>query len=79
MPARNDSIRPVPILKSSFKIPGSTTLTSLDIEYYVEGGDTENYEWTGSLEFLEKETVILPIPELTFWLGTFDKFTVIYQ
>ncbi|MCB2207612.1 MAG: T9SS type A sorting domain-containing protein [Bacteroidetes bacterium] len=55
---------------------GSTTLTSLDIEYYVEGGNTENYEWTGSLEFLEKETVILPIPELTFWLGTFDKFTV---
>jgi hypothetical protein len=55
---------------------GSTTLTSLDIEYYVEGGDTENYEWTGSLEFLEQETVVLPIPELTFWLGTVDKFMV---
>ncbi len=55
---------------------GSTTLTSLDIEYYVEGGDTENYTWAGSLEFLETETVILPIPELTFWLGTTDRFVV---
>ncbi len=55
---------------------GATTLTSLDIEYSVEGGETESYTWTGSLDFLEKDTVVLPIPELTFWLGTADKFTV---
>lgn len=56
---------------------GSTTLTSLDIEYSVAGGEIENYTWTGSLDFLEQETVILPIPELTFWLGTADNFTVL--
>lgn len=55
---------------------GTTTLTSLDIEYLVEGGETESYTWTGSLEFLEKNTVVLPIPELTFWLGTTDRFIV---
>ncbi len=55
---------------------GATTLTSLDIEYSVEGGDIESYTWTGSLDFLDKETVTLPIPELTFWLGTADKFSV---
>jgi len=55
---------------------GSTILTSLDIEYYVEGGEVENYTWSGSLDFLQKDTVILPIETTTFWLGSEDKFTV---
>ena len=55
---------------------GSTILTRLDIEYFVDGGEIENYTWTGSLEFLEKDTVVLPVEELTFWLGSANKFTV---
>lgn len=55
---------------------GLTTLNSLDIEYFVEGGEVENYTWSGSLEFLQKDTVVLPIEATTFWLGSVDKFTV---
>jgi len=55
---------------------GSTPLTSLNIEYFVEGGETENLTWTGSLNFLEKDTVVLPVSQLSFWLGTADRFTV---
>ncbi len=55
---------------------GATTLTSLDIQYSVEGGDPENFTWNGSLAFLETDTVTLPVDELTFWIGTTDKFTV---
>ncbi len=55
---------------------GATTLTSLNIEYSVEGGTPENYTWEGSLEFMEADTVTLPVDELTFWTGTADRFTV---
>lgn len=59
------------------KNSGSTTLNSLNIEYFIEGGVPQNYVWTGSLSFLEQDTVVLPIPALSFWLGTADRFTAI--
>lgn len=55
---------------------GSTLLSSLDIEYFVEGGIAETYHWTGSLEFLDKDTIALPVTELSFWIGTANRFTV---
>jgi hypothetical protein len=43
---------------------GSETLTSVTITYWVNNATTpETYIWTGSLEFLESETVVLPTPE----------------
>lgn len=46
---------------------GSTTLTSLTITYNVLGGATETFNWTGSLAFMEKEVVSLPITSQGFW------------
>lgn len=46
---------------------GSSTLTSVLITYNVLGGESMEYEWTGSLEFTEKEQVTLPIPNQGFW------------
>lgn len=48
---------------------GSTTLTSLEINYSVSGGTMATYNWTGSLEFNEKETIELPLADAGFWLG----------
>ncbi|MBT8262006.1 MAG: Omp28-related outer membrane protein [Bacteroidia bacterium] len=39
---------------------GSNTLTSLDIEYSVNGGTVESYTWTGNLTSLQSEKVELP-------------------
>ena len=36
---------------------GTDVLTSLEIQYRVVGGDLHNYNWTGSLAFLETEEV----------------------
>ncbi len=55
---------------------GSTTLTSLNIEYYVQGKEPMNYPWTGSLEFLETEAIELLIPDYSFWSGSDNKFIV---
>lgn len=44
-----------PIVK--IRNSGGTTLTSAQIEYWVEGGEKFTYEWTGSLAPLEEETV----------------------
>ncbi len=51
------------------KNTGSTTLTSLDITYMVDGGTAETYTWNGSLDFLEEEEVSLPISGQTFWVN----------
>jgi hypothetical protein len=46
---------------------GSTTLTAATIEYWVNGSSTpQTFEWTGSLEFLEKAVVALPA-ESALW------------
>jgi concanavalin A-like lectin/glucanase superfamily protein/peptide-N-glycosidase F-like protein/type IX secretion system substrate protein len=55
---------------------GSSNLFSLDFEYWTEGGEKENYTWSGALTFMEQDTVVLPIPQLTFWYGTADRFWV---
>ncbi len=40
---------------------GKTTLTSLVIEYWVNNSTTpQTYNWSGSLDFMEEETVSLP-------------------
>ena len=44
---------------------GSTNLTSLIIEYWVNNTSTkESFNWIGDLEFLESEEVILPIGDI---------------
>lgn len=48
---------------------GSETLTNLEIEYYVKGGVKKIFNWTGSLGFLEKEEITLPIDNTSFWIG----------
>jgi len=63
---------PVVIIQNT----GSTTLTSLDIEYSVEGGGSMNYTWNGSLEFLDTTAIELAIPDYTFWVGTANNFAV---
>lgn len=49
------------------KNTGANTLTSLEIAYSVEGGGSESYTWTGSLEFMETEEVELPMDDYHFW------------
>ena len=44
----------------TIKNHGLETLTSLDINYSVDGGALLNYEWTGSLVTSASETVYLP-------------------
>ena len=42
---------------------GSTNLTSLTIEYWINNTTTkESFTWTGNLDFLEKEIIQLPDP-----------------
>ncbi|MDC0204441.1 peptide-N-glycosidase F-related protein [Flavobacteriales bacterium] len=46
---------------------GDTPLTSLRIEYWINGATThEVYQWSGNLNFLEKEEVELPDP-VSLW------------
>ncbi len=56
---------PVVVIRNT----GATQLTSLDITYSVSGGVPETYNWTGSLNFMETEEVILPITDGNFWIG----------
>ena len=46
---------------------GSTALTSLQFEYYVDSGKHLTYTWTGNLAFLDTTSVTLPIDSLSFW------------
>ncbi len=58
---------------------GSTTLTSLQIDYWVNNSNShETFLWTGSLDFLEKEEVTLPGPN-SLWTniaGSNNSFNV---
>ena len=49
---------------------GTTTVTSMTISYKVVGGFTEHYNWTGSLGFMEKEQVTIPIQDQAIWNTT---------
>jgi len=53
---------------------GATTLTSAVIEYGVEGQAQSTFNWTGSLGFLQKDTVALPTPAWPSSTGPF-RFT----
>jgi hypothetical protein len=44
---------------------GSLPLTSLDIEYTINGGETAVYNWTGDLGFTQTEIVVLPALDYT--------------
>ena len=47
--------------KVTIQNTGSTALTSLEIKYWVNGAsEPHTYQWSGSLEFLETETIALP-------------------
>jgi len=56
---------------------GSTTITSLEFEYYVDNGEVLNYTWNGELNFLDSAEVILPVPNFTFWFGSGNHFNVV--
>ena len=55
---------------------GETQLTSLEIEYHVEGGEFLYFSWTGTLDFLDTTEVELPVPDLSFWNGSSNSFYV---
>ena len=55
---------------------GAGTLTSLNLIYNAEGEIVQTYQWNGSLEFMEKDTVVLPVDELSFWHDNQGVFTV---
>ncbi len=56
---------PIIVIKNT----GSNKLTSLKIEYGLEGGPMSTYQWSGNLDFLEAEQVSLPTPD---WSGIID-------
>lgn len=56
---------------------GKNALTSLKFEYYVSGGEKETFNWSGEIKSMRKDTITLPLPNKTFWLGDEShKFTV---
>lgn len=58
------------------KNTGSETLTSLSISYGPQGGTMKNFNWTGQLDFLETETVILDPIDWTDWSAGNNIFLV---
>jgi len=58
------------------KNTGSTTLISLDIKFGVKRGVKQTYQWTGSLNFLEKETVFLAALDDCWFLDGNSESTV---
>ena len=51
---------PTTDLTIDFKNYGNTNLTSLDIEYSINGGTATTYPWTGNLTPGASETVVIP-------------------
>ncbi len=58
-PICND-MKPVVVIRNN----GKTPLTSCTIKYGIDGNETNEFEWTGSLKFLEKAAVTLPAIDL---------------
>ncbi len=46
---------------------GANPLTSLEINYQVQGGEVLTYNWTGNLAIMETEEVELPVENVSFW------------
>lgn len=53
-----------PVIKIQNK--GANTLTSCKIYYGIEGGIVKEYDWSGSLDFMESEWVTLPVGNYFF-------------
>jgi len=51
---------PTTDLTVDFKNYGNTNLTTLDIEYSINGGSSTTYPWTGNLTPGASETVVIP-------------------
>jgi hypothetical protein len=62
--------------KVLIKNNGSTTLTSLDITYSVNGISPKSYTWTGNLKFLESKEVELPALNATSMITQNGEFQV---
>ncbi len=54
---------------------GSTTLTSVTINYYVDAQTPATYSWSGSLASNQSETVTLPSVTVTSGAHTFTAYT----
>jgi hypothetical protein len=48
---------------------GSQPLTSATILYHVENGPVDTLQWTGDLDFMQREEVVLPYHHPDFWSG----------
>ncbi|MFH1320191.1 MAG: gliding motility-associated C-terminal domain-containing protein [Bacteroidota bacterium] len=66
-----DSIFPVVTLKNF----GSTTLTSVDIRYQLDGGPVNTYNWTGSLSSGATQDINLPPSPIAAGAHTYDSYT----
>jgi hypothetical protein len=55
---------------------GSSTLSSLEIEYGPEGGVMQTYNWSGSLEMMDTAHVTLDPIDWTDWYAGSNRFVV---
>jgi hypothetical protein len=51
---------------------GSTTLTSVLIEYQIDNGPAQQYNWSGSLSQWQAQTITLPTVQLSAGVHTFS-------
>ena len=58
--------QPIVVIRNN----GTTTMTSAKISYQVAGGTALTFDWTGSLEYLETEEVVLPVNDVSFWTSS---------
>ena len=63
-------------LSLTFKNYGTNILTSVNIDYSINGGPTNTYPWTGSLASAGIETVIIPNTAVTASLTNSVTFTL---
>ena len=60
------------------KNTGATTLTQLTINYWLnDSQNPQTYEWTGSLDFMEEEVVVIP-SEPALWYDILDENNVFH-
>jgi lysyl endopeptidase len=69
---QTDEFTPEVVLRNH----GSTTLTSVTIEYSVDGGTVLTYAWTGSLTTNQTEIITLPVMTASNGAHTFEARTV---
>lgn len=60
--------QPIVVVKNN----GTTSITSLEINYGVVNGNTTTYNWSGNLPFGETVEVELPVDDYLFWETTDD-------